>query len=125
VTCDVDQVTPRTRELLDAVTLPVLAEQLPLALTGSRDLETALRTIRQPHHTHVVVTRGARGAAMLVDGRYLEAPGVPVNPVDTTGAGDVFRGALIAALLRGDRPGEMLRFANATAAASCLRPGAM
>ena len=125
VTCDVDHVTPRTRDLLDAVTLPVVAEALPATLTGCGDVETALRAIRRPHHTHVVVTLGARGAAMLVGDRYIESPGVPVDPVDTTGAGDVFRGALIAALLRGDAPEEMLRFANAMAAESCTRRGAI
>jgi len=125
VTCDVDRVTPGTRDLLDAVTLPVLAEELPAALTGRDDPETALRAIRRPHHTHVVVTLGARGAAMLVGDRYIESPGVRVNVVDTIGAGDVFRGALIAALLRGDAPEEMLRFANLTAAQSCTRSGAI
>jgi sugar/nucleoside kinase (ribokinase family) len=46
-------------------------------------------------------------------------------PVDTTGAGDVFRGAFIVALLRGDAPADILRFANAAAAVSCTRPGAV
>jgi sugar/nucleoside kinase (ribokinase family) len=45
--------------------------------------------------------------------------------VDSTGAGDVFRGAFIYALLRGDSPDEMLRFANAAAAASCTKDGAI
>jgi sugar/nucleoside kinase (ribokinase family) len=45
--------------------------------------------------------------------------------VDTTGAGDVFRGAFIVALLRGDTPPDILRFANAAAAVSCTREGAI
>ena len=45
--------------------------------------------------------------------------------MDTTGAGDVFRGAMIVALLRGDRPQDMLRFANAAAGVSCTRLGAI
>jgi sugar/nucleoside kinase (ribokinase family) len=45
--------------------------------------------------------------------------------VDTTGAGDVFRGAFIRALLRGEAPDAMLRFANAAAALSCTRLGAI
>jgi sugar/nucleoside kinase (ribokinase family) len=48
-----------------------------------------------------------------------------VEIVDTTGAGDVFRGALIDALLRGDAPHDILRFANAAAAISCTREGAI
>ena len=45
--------------------------------------------------------------------------------VDATGAGDVFRGAFIYALLRGDSPVDTLRFANAAAALSCMREGAL
>lgn len=118
VTCDLDRLDAATAELLASVTVPIVAE--PVAPT-----EADVRHLRQPHHTHVIVTRGARGAAMLHGDRYLEVPGVPVNVVDTTGAGDVFRGACIAALLRGDAPEAMLRFANRIAAESCTREGAM
>jgi sugar/nucleoside kinase (ribokinase family) len=48
-----------------------------------------------------------------------------VRAVDATGAGDVFRGAFIYALLRGDSPVEILRFANVAAALSCTREGAL
>jgi sugar/nucleoside kinase (ribokinase family) len=48
-----------------------------------------------------------------------------VETVDTTGAGDVFRGAFIYALLQGYAPVEILRFANAAAAISCTREGAI
>ena len=48
-----------------------------------------------------------------------------VNAVDTTGAGDVFRGAFIYALLRGRSAPDLLRFANAAAGLSCTRLGAL
>jgi len=73
----------------------------------------------------VCVTLGARGAMLLAGDRLHHAPAFPVAVLDTTGAGDVFRGAFIAALLRGDAPGDILRFANAAAAISCTRPGAI
>ena len=49
------------------------------------------------------MTRGADGStAYTRDGETLEAPGVPVDDVvSTLGAGDVFHGALLAALVRG------------------------
>jgi sugar/nucleoside kinase (ribokinase family) len=53
------------------------------------------------------------------------APALAVDVVDTTGAGDVWRGAFIDALLRGDGPMEMLRFANAAAAVACTKHGAI
>jgi sugar/nucleoside kinase (ribokinase family) len=85
----------------------------------------ALTALRVPHHSMVAVTLGARGA-MLLEGEHLHhEPGAHVKTVDTTGAGDVFRGAFIHALLRGDPPRDILRFANAAAALSCTKAGAM
>ena len=63
---------------------------------------------------------------MLLDGdQVYQAPAYPMPVVDTTGAGDVFRGAFIVALLRGDTPDRILRFANAAAAIACTRLGAI
>jgi sugar/nucleoside kinase (ribokinase family) len=52
-------------------------------------------------------------------------PAFQVSAVDTTGAGDVFRGGLIYGLLNGWPVERMLRFANAAAATSCTRAGAL
>jgi sugar/nucleoside kinase (ribokinase family) len=125
VTSDIDQVTDGTRALVAAVTIPILADGVPQALTGESSPEAALRALRRNHNGLLCVTRGALGA-MLLDGDTLhEVPAGDVEAVDTTGAGDVFRGAFIYALLRGDAPREVLRFANAAAAVSCTREGAM
>lgn len=125
VTTDIDQVTDRTPELFAAATFPVLAERVPQALTGESDPQRALRALRRGHEGMLCVTLGARGSMLLAGDDLFEAPALPVTAVDTTGAGDVFRGALIYALLRGDRPDVMLRFANAAAALSCTREGAI
>jgi sugar/nucleoside kinase (ribokinase family) len=125
VTSDIERATPRTWDLVEAVTLPIFAEDAPRALTGEQDIEAALRIIRRRHSGLLCVTLGAKGAIMLEGDRMHRAPGFPVRAIDTTGAGDVFRGALIYALLRGDEPAVMLRFANAAASISCTRDGAM
>ena len=63
---------------------------------------------------------------MLLDGdRVYHEAAFQVDALDTTGAGDVFRGAFIYALLRGDAPSEILRFANAAAGSSVTRLGAI
>ncbi|MBI4888727.1 MAG: hypothetical protein HY824_16635 [Acidobacteria bacterium] len=125
VTSDIERVTDRTGELVAAVTIPIFAEQALEAFTGERDVERGLRAVRRRHDGLLCVTLGARGAMLLDGERLSHAPGAQVEAVDTTGAGDVFRGAFIAALLRGDAPADILRFANAAAAVSCTRPGAM
>lgn len=43
----------------------------------------------------VIITLGAQGALLLTAAHSVEIPPVPVRPVDTTGAGDAFMGALL------------------------------
>ena len=125
VTSDIDQVNEQTCALIEAVTVPIFAEHVPRALTGESDPERALRRLRHRHAGLLCVTLGVRGS-MLLDGSQLyRVPAPGVQAVDATGAGDVFRGAFICALLRGDSPVDILRFANAAAALSCTREGAL
>ena len=125
VTSDLEALKPHTAALLEAVTIPILAEQVPQELTGEADLEAALRRLRMPHMTLLCVTLGVNGAAILTGERFFRQPAFRVAAVDTTGAGDVFRAGFIYALLRGDSPEAILRFACAAAAVSCTRRGAI
>ena len=105
--------------------MPILSQGLPEAITGEADPEHALRKLPAPHARLRCVTMGAQGALLLDGDRVVRCDAPAVSVVDTTGAGDVFRGAFIVALLRGDPPDRLLRFANAAAALSCTRPGAL
>jgi sugar/nucleoside kinase (ribokinase family) len=125
VTSDIDRVNDLTEELVASVTFPMFAEHVPSALTGEDDPERALRKLRRRHDGLLCVTLGANGAMALDGDRVLYAPAFKVEAVDTTGAGDVFRGAFICALLEGRPPDDVLRFANAAAAVSCTRVGAI
>ena len=124
-TSDIDRVNDLTQELVDAVSIPIFAEHVPPALTGEPDLERALRKLQRAHHQQLCVTLGPHGSMTLEGDRIHRALAFRVTTVDTTGAGDVFRGGFIYAFLRGDAPGEILRFANAAAAISCTRLGAI
>jgi sulfofructose kinase len=125
VTSDIDRVTERTEELVAAVSVAIVAEHVPEALTGEKDLERALRKLRRVQPGFICVTLGARGSMVLDGDRIYHEPAFQVDAVDTTGAGDVFRGAFIYALLNGDSPHEILRFANAAAGSSVTRLGAI
>jgi sugar/nucleoside kinase (ribokinase family) len=125
VTSDIERTTDAIHALIDAATIPIFAEHVPAALTGESDPAVALQRLRRPHHTMLCVTLGARGALLLVGDDVVREAGLTVKTVDTTGAGDIFRGAFIYALLRGDTPRDVVRFANAAAAVSCTRVGAM
>jgi sugar/nucleoside kinase (ribokinase family) len=69
----------------------------------------------------VVVTRGADGcfAVRREGGERLDVPGYATEVVSTLGAGDVFHGAVLAALVRGRVLREALAQANWCAARSC------
>ena len=125
VTTDIEAVKPGTKELIDAVTVPIFAEQVPGKLTGEPDVEQALRALRRRHDGLLCVTLGPHGAAVLAGDRYIHQPGFHVEAIDTTGAGDIFRAGFIYALLRGDSPESILRFACAAAGLSCTRRGAI
>jgi sulfofructose kinase len=125
VTSDIESATDLTESLIAAVTYPVFAEQTPLELTGATDIEQALFRLRRHHPQMLCVTLGARGAMALAGDRLHYQPGFEVEVADTTGAGDVFRGAFIYAVLHGFGVDETLQFANAAAAVSCSRLGAI
>jgi fructokinase len=81
----------------------------------------------------VVVTRGADGAYARGPAGPVDLPGVPVDVVDTVGAGDAFMSGLLAALdltrpaLRGLGSPELtaaLAYAQRVAALTCGRAGA-
>jgi sugar/nucleoside kinase (ribokinase family) len=72
------------------------------------------------------VTRGARGALAGARGAagLFEVEALPVDAVDTTGAGDAFHGGAACGLAAGGAWEESLRLAAFVAARKCTRPGA-
>lgn len=81
-------------------------------------------------HT-LLLTRGSAGAFAAATGdapwgpATVDHPGYPVDPADTTGAGDAFTAGALAALADGDPLSEVLAFANAVAAVTTTAEGAM
>ncbi len=79
----------------------------------------------------VCVTYGAKGAVIhFRDGARIAHPGYPVTAIDTTGAGDAFVAAMLVGILEDrheyhDRLPEILAFANAVGAMTCLKKGAI
>ncbi|HEY3380806.1 MAG TPA: PfkB family carbohydrate kinase [Vicinamibacterales bacterium] len=125
VTSDLDRMTERTEELVRSVTVPIFAEGLTEQLTGIRDSERALRALRHHHDGLLCMTAGDRGAVALDGDRFIVSPACRVDAVDTTGSGDVFRGAFIYGLLAGWETARILQVANAAAAVKCMRLGAL
>jgi ribokinase len=92
-------------------------------LLGTNDLKVALVRLRLFGVDLPVVTLGSEGAAALDRDELTRLPAVPVEVVDTTGAGDAFCGALAAALSRGARAAAALDLAMRAAAITVTRRG--
>jgi fructokinase len=73
----------------------------------------------------VCVTRGSLGCTVLMGGQYIEAPGYPVQVVDTVGAGDAFAAAFLHGLGSGWPTPEIADFANRVGALVASRRGAI
>jgi ribokinase len=112
----VDVLVPNEHELTQLAGEPVRDR-------GPAELAGLARTVGR---RTVVVTLGARGALLVPDDGspvLLQAPPA-VTPVDTTGAGDCFSGALGQALAAGRSLPESVRWAVTAAALSTTGSGA-
>ena len=125
VTSDIEHLSETVEPLISSVTYPILEQNLPALLTGESDPERALRKVRRLNSGVLCMTLGEKGAVALESDQFHEAPAFNVGVVDTTGAGDVFRAGFIYGVLQRWAVPEVLRFANAAAALSCTRLGAI
>ena len=89
------------------------------------DASAALQLAVSNGARNAMVTLGARGVRWLQGGMLHAQDAFNVQALDTTGAGDVFHGALLLALAGGVEPGwgvaQSVRFASAAAALKCQR----
>jgi ribokinase len=105
---------------------PILTpnEREAAMLTGEADPALAAAALAERSGAPAVVTLGARGAVLALDGSIVHLPALAVEPVDTTGAGDALNGILAAELARGADLPEALRWAIAGASLKTTRAGA-
>ena len=122
VILDLDTPSAEAERLLALADFPIVssgfAEPAYGTVSGALEQMAALGA-RMP-----VVTLGARGSLALRAGREIASPAPRVAVADTTGAGDVFRGAFAWGLLQGLEAEPLLCAANAAAAWSCGGLGA-
>ncbi|MEM3578885.1 MAG: PfkB family carbohydrate kinase [Candidatus Bathyarchaeia archaeon] len=72
------------------------------AVTGTADLQTAMKLLHDFGVETVIVTMGVKGAVLSIDGALYEIPAYQPNKlVDPTGAGDAFIGGFLAEYVHG------------------------
>ncbi len=125
VFADVDNLYPGVEDLLKNVDYLMASRDFPGKLTGEHDLAKSLPAIQQRYGNRLVgVTLGRVGALAWDGRRFLPCPGYAVDAVDTTGAGDIFHGAFVYAMLENWPLERVLDFSCAAAALNCTALGA-
>ena len=103
-------------------------------LWDCNESEGAERLLSEFNIKLAMVTSGANGALLRNKNAVVTAKCPPVNPVDTTGGGDIFGGAAVCQILRlGKAPGDLseddltkvIRFALAAGSLSTQIPGGL
>ena len=117
-------VRPLPRELLAARPTVVLNRGELEQLTGVGDVAGGAEALLAGGCQAVVVTLGAEGAHVAVEGSHVPVAPSPARPVDTTGAGDTFTGVLAGALAGGADLADAVRRAAAAGALSTEGMGA-
>lgn len=116
-------VPAQTLELLSEVDILVCGAGFCHALTGEADIWTAGPAAFAFGPQVVVETQGEAGSFTFSGAAHFHTPAFAVEVLDTTGAGDVFHGAYLVALLHGWDLQTAARFATATSALKCSKLG--
>lgn len=109
-----------------SVSIAFLSMEDLVLLYGGADAPAAAAGWRAAGCREVVVKDGARGCYLATqEHEGWIAPGRALTPVDTTGAGDSFNAAYLAARRRGLSPAQSCTAGNALAAEVVMHPGAI
>ena len=92
-------------------------------LTGESEPAAIAQRLRSAGVKTAIVKLGAKGCFVDSAEGCFTSPGFAVHPVDTTGAGDCFAAAFLAAICWGEGLPEAARFANAAGALATLGMG--
>ncbi len=110
---------PIDLEYLEKCTLVTPNELECKALFGE-DVESAVAK----YPNQLIVTMGDKGCLYHNGEAQVMVPSFKATPIDTTGAGDTFNGALAAFLVKGESLKEAIRSANMAASLSIRKIGA-
>jgi sulfofructose kinase len=120
---DAGSIHSGTEELASLVDYLVCSERFGLDFTGESAENRALEKLGS-YASNVIITLGERGLAWKNSSGSGRLQAYKVKAVDTTGAGDVFHGALAACLAQKREWLESLAYASAAGALCCMKTGA-
>ncbi len=109
-----------SRQILTAASIVIANQGEAAAITG---LDDPLQSVCLLGGKIGVVTLGANGCVVAEAGTVRRFPAVPVTPVDSSGAGDVFCGVLTACIALGSDLDTAIAQAQRAAAIAVCRAG--
>lgn len=123
VCLDAGSLKPGMEELIPYLNVMNCPRRFISEYLDTDDIHAAGQELLQQGPELVTITDGVNGAWLFTDSVRLHCEALPVLSLDTTGAGDIFSGALLYGILE-DWPVERtLKFACVTAALKCERLG--
>jgi len=111
------------QELVSYVDVLITGEGFARALTGIDDIWQAGQAVLDLGPRIFCETVGERGSYSVTRDEQFHTPAFQVDVVDTTGAGDVFHGAYIVAMMHGWTPRQCALFSTAVSAIKCTKLG--
>lgn len=92
-------------------------------LSGETDAEAQIKALGETYRLAAIKLRPAGSAAGNAEGVIARVPAEPVEPVDSTGAGDAFLAGFLSARSRGEALEACLQAANAAGGAAVQKVG--
>jgi sulfofructose kinase len=125
VIADLDELYPGVENLLKRVDYLIASRDIPGRLTEEADLRKSLPALKERCGSRLTAATLGEEGVLAWDGKQFHyAAAFCVQPVDTTGAGDIFHAGFIYGLLQGWPFERQLDFACAAAALNCAAIGA-
>jgi sugar/nucleoside kinase (ribokinase family) len=121
--CHMEEDKQLNRTMAEMADILIMNARYPKIVAGTATTEEALAYFASHGPKVVISTQGTKGCLAWIDGRIEVFPAYSVKAVDSTGAGDVFHGAFIAAYMRGYDVRQAIRYASIAAALKCTQVG--
>ena len=103
-----DHFIARSRQFIAHADLCKFSKEEAQLLAGKEDLVNALASLHELGTPLIAITLGKEGTLVSMNGNHFIVPSIPIQAVDTTGAGDAFIGCLLYQLSCEKNPRDIL-----------------
>ncbi|PIQ80953.1 MAG: hypothetical protein COZ34_01515 [Candidatus Pacebacteria bacterium CG_4_10_14_3_um_filter_34_15] len=117
------EVSDYTKDMMRRSDYPIISIESLLQIGGHKGLTECLRDLYMVCNKPVIITAGEIGSIVFNGKESKLIPALKIKAIDTTGAGDIYRGAFAYGVVHGMNLEESAGFANSVAALQCTKLG--